>query len=257
MKDRALRRQRHARAGAVQPPARHRDRRPRRSLAYRVAPRSPAAPPPRPAAAASAAAPARRRTVAVGTGENLMALTFDDGPDPDWTPRLLDLLARHGAKATFFMVGSRAARHPELVARVAAEGHEIGNHTGTIRRCRGSAPRRSPTSSSAPARRWRRTARRCCARPTATRTAPSTSPRAASATARSAGTPPARTGSTATPRPSPACCSTRPSPAPSCCCTIRSIRGRRRRSATGRRRSRRSRRSSSGCPAGASSPSPS
>ena len=84
------------------------------SIAYRVPPRRPK----RPSA-----------IVSVRTRENLLALTFDDGPDPDWTPRLLDLLARHGAKATFFMVGSRAARHPELVARVAAEGHEIGNHT--------------------------------------------------------------------------------------------------------------------------------
>ena len=67
-------------------------------------------------------------TFAVATDERLMALTFDDGPDPEHTPRLLEVLARHGAKATFFMVGARAARHPELVARVAAEGHEIGNH---------------------------------------------------------------------------------------------------------------------------------
>ncbi len=67
--------------------------------------------------------------MAVRTDAKLIALTFDDGPDPDGTPRLLDALARHGAKATFFMVGARAARNPELVARVAAEGHEIGNHS--------------------------------------------------------------------------------------------------------------------------------
>ena len=73
--------------------------------------------------AGSTARPSRSRT-----DERLMALTFDDGPDPEHTPRLLEVLARHGAKATFFMVGARAARHPELVARVAAEGHEIGNH---------------------------------------------------------------------------------------------------------------------------------
>ena len=57
------------------------------------------------------------------------ALTFDDGPDPRWTPRVLDALAAHDAKATFFMVGERAQRHPELVARVVAAGHEVGNHT--------------------------------------------------------------------------------------------------------------------------------
>jgi peptidoglycan/xylan/chitin deacetylase (PgdA/CDA1 family)/glycosyltransferase involved in cell wall biosynthesis len=67
--------------------------------------------------------------VAVRTGEKLMALTFDDGPDPASTPELLEALARHGMRATFFLVGERAARHPELVARIAAEGHEIGNHS--------------------------------------------------------------------------------------------------------------------------------
>jgi peptidoglycan/xylan/chitin deacetylase (PgdA/CDA1 family) len=67
--------------------------------------------------------------VAVRTAERLAALTFDDGPDPVSTPAVLDALARHGMKATFFMVGARAARHPELVARVVAEGHEIGNHS--------------------------------------------------------------------------------------------------------------------------------
>jgi peptidoglycan/xylan/chitin deacetylase (PgdA/CDA1 family)/glycosyltransferase involved in cell wall biosynthesis len=68
-------------------------------------------------------------TVSVRTKAQAIALTFDDGPDPATTPVLLDLLARHGARATFFLVGARAARHPELVARIAAEGHEIGNHS--------------------------------------------------------------------------------------------------------------------------------
>ncbi len=67
--------------------------------------------------------------VSVATTRPIASLTFDDGPDPTYTPRLLDILARHGAKATFFMLGSRAAQHPELVARVAREGHEIGNHS--------------------------------------------------------------------------------------------------------------------------------
>lgn len=57
-----------------------------------------------------------------------MRLTFDDGPDPVWTPRLLDLLAAAGARATFFPIAPRAAAHPELIARMRAEGHEIGLH---------------------------------------------------------------------------------------------------------------------------------
>jgi peptidoglycan/xylan/chitin deacetylase (PgdA/CDA1 family) len=58
-----------------------------------------------------------------------IALTFDDGPNTAWTPRLLDALAEHRLKATFFMLGSRAEQEPELVRRVAAEGHLIGNHS--------------------------------------------------------------------------------------------------------------------------------
>ena len=58
-----------------------------------------------------------------------LALTFDDGPNPKWTPRLLDVLGEHGVKATFFMLGGRAQAEPELVRRVAAEGHLIGNHS--------------------------------------------------------------------------------------------------------------------------------
>ena len=58
-----------------------------------------------------------------------LALTFDDGPNPKWTPRLLDVLAKHDVKATFFMLGGRAEAEPQLVRRVAAEGHLIGNHS--------------------------------------------------------------------------------------------------------------------------------
>ncbi|MEW2331981.1 bifunctional polysaccharide deacetylase/glycosyltransferase family 2 protein [Micromonospora chersina] len=60
-----------------------------------------------------------------------IALTFDDGPDPQWTPKVLDVLARHHAPATFFVVGSQVARHPELAERMAREGHELGIHTFT------------------------------------------------------------------------------------------------------------------------------
>ncbi|GHH80226.1 bi-functional transferase/deacetylase [Streptomyces sulfonofaciens] len=60
-----------------------------------------------------------------------VALTFDGGPDPVWTPRLLDLLRAHHAHATFFLSGAQAARYPDLVRRIAAEGHEIGSNTYT------------------------------------------------------------------------------------------------------------------------------
>jgi glycosyltransferase involved in cell wall biosynthesis len=60
-----------------------------------------------------------------------VALTFDGGPDPVWTPRLLELLRRNGARATFFLHGAQAARHPELVRRIRTEGHEIGSNTYT------------------------------------------------------------------------------------------------------------------------------
>jgi peptidoglycan/xylan/chitin deacetylase (PgdA/CDA1 family) len=58
-----------------------------------------------------------------------LALTFDDGPDPTRTPLLLDALAELGVKATFFLLGKKVEAHPELAARIAREGHEIGNHT--------------------------------------------------------------------------------------------------------------------------------
>lgn len=58
-----------------------------------------------------------------------IALTFDDGPDPDRTPQILDALARAGASATFFLIGSRVAGCSALVRRILAEGHAIGNHT--------------------------------------------------------------------------------------------------------------------------------
>src|SRR5204862_7283673 len=58
-----------------------------------------------------------------------IALTFDDGPDPDVTPRVLDVLRAHGAKATFFVLGERAARFPDVVRRIRDEGHALGTHT--------------------------------------------------------------------------------------------------------------------------------
>ncbi len=62
------------------------------------------------------------------TREALVALSFDDGPHAVFTPEVLEILERYGAKATFFLIGERAERHPELVERIRAAGHEIGNH---------------------------------------------------------------------------------------------------------------------------------
>jgi len=62
-------------------------------------------------------------------GLGCVALTFDDGPDPVDTPKLLDLLREKGVKATFFVVGKRADQYPEIVRRAWAEGHLIANHT--------------------------------------------------------------------------------------------------------------------------------
>jgi peptidoglycan-N-acetylglucosamine deacetylase len=65
-----------------------------------------------------------------------VCLTFDDGPDPEHTPKLLDLLALHGCQATFFLLGHSAQRHPDLVCRIVNEGHSLGNHTFSHRRAR-------------------------------------------------------------------------------------------------------------------------
>lgn len=56
-------------------------------------------------------------------------LSFDDGPEPEHTPKLLDVLARHGVKASFFLVGEKIEQYPEIVARIVDEGHMIGNHS--------------------------------------------------------------------------------------------------------------------------------
>lgn len=110
------------------------------SIAFRTAP-----PLPRLASGEPAPSPSLRRLarrvlhrtlrpvagslVSVRTEAPCLALTFDDGPDPESTPQVLEALARHGMRATFFLVGERARRHPDLVARIAAAGHEIGNHS--------------------------------------------------------------------------------------------------------------------------------
>jgi peptidoglycan/xylan/chitin deacetylase (PgdA/CDA1 family) len=63
------------------------------------------------------------------TGERYVALTFDDGPDPRWTPQVLELLDRHDTKATFCVVGQLAEAYPGLVRRIAAAGHTLCNHS--------------------------------------------------------------------------------------------------------------------------------
>ena len=65
------------------------------------------------------------------TGRREVWLTVDDGPDPESTPKVLDLLEAHGARATFFLIGEKVRRHPELVAEILRRGHTVGNHTQT------------------------------------------------------------------------------------------------------------------------------
>lgn len=61
--------------------------------------------------------------------DHKLVLTFDDGPDPEWTPKVLDVLAEHDAHGVFFVTGTMASRHPDLVKRMVDEGHELGLHT--------------------------------------------------------------------------------------------------------------------------------
>jgi cellulose synthase/poly-beta-1,6-N-acetylglucosamine synthase-like glycosyltransferase/peptidoglycan/xylan/chitin deacetylase (PgdA/CDA1 family) len=99
-------------------------------------------PPPEtnPGSAAPAAVTAGGPVLRIGAGAAVItrtmpartiALTFDDGPDPRWTPQILDVLAHYHAHATFFQIGSKVDEHPELTRRVMAEGNEVGSHTFT------------------------------------------------------------------------------------------------------------------------------
>ncbi len=72
-----------------------------------------------------------------------VALTFDDGPDPIHTPKLLDLLHECDVRGTFFLVGQRVLRASELVRRIVDEGHEVGNHTWSHRNLWGCGPRQT------------------------------------------------------------------------------------------------------------------
>jgi peptidoglycan/xylan/chitin deacetylase (PgdA/CDA1 family) len=71
----------------------------------------------------------RNRMFERGARSDAVYLTFDDGPHPEYTPRLLDVLATSDAKATFFVVGQQCEKYPEIVRRIVGEGHQIGNHT--------------------------------------------------------------------------------------------------------------------------------
>ncbi len=66
-----------------------------------------------------------------GTQRKEVAITFDDGPDPEWTPKILDILKQNGVKATFFLIGGQVEKFPGVAKRIFNEGHEIGNHTFT------------------------------------------------------------------------------------------------------------------------------
>ncbi|AVH58452.1 MULTISPECIES: bifunctional polysaccharide deacetylase/glycosyltransferase family 2 protein [Streptomyces] len=69
------------------------------------------------------------RTTSLSVPDHRLVLTFDDGPDPIWTPKVLDVLKEHHAHAVFFVTGTMASRYPALVERMVAEGHEVGLHT--------------------------------------------------------------------------------------------------------------------------------
>ena len=71
------------------------------------------------------------RTIRRSGDNSALALTFDDGPNPKVTPRLLDLLDRHNARATFFLIGARVQEAPEIAREIVARGHAVGNHTYT------------------------------------------------------------------------------------------------------------------------------
>lgn len=74
-------------------------------------------------------APAPAKFNSIKTTRPVLALTFDDGPHPELTPKLLDILRQKGVRATFFVLGGNVAKYPEIARRIVAEGHEIANHS--------------------------------------------------------------------------------------------------------------------------------
>lgn len=83
-----------------------------------------------------------RTFIGVNHGSRQLALTYDDGPSPIWTPRLLEVLAKHEVRATFFMLGEHVERHADVAQAVASAGHVIGNHTFSHRNLIFSSPAR-------------------------------------------------------------------------------------------------------------------
>ncbi len=75
--------------------------------------------------------PSPYRIDAYGAPSKQVVISFDDGPDPQWTPKILDVLKQYNVKATFFTIGLEAEKYPGLLKRIYREGHEIGNHTFT------------------------------------------------------------------------------------------------------------------------------
>ena len=75
--------------------------------------------------------PKEEKINSVQTTQKVIALTFDDGPHPIYTPQLLDILSKNNVKATFFMIGASIKKYPLIVKQVVAKGHAIGNHTYT------------------------------------------------------------------------------------------------------------------------------
>src|SRR6266403_1090465 len=67
----------------------------------------------------------------IGAANKKIALSFDDGPDPKWTPKILDVLKQKNVPGVFFVIGNMANQRPDILKREYAEGHEIGNHTFT------------------------------------------------------------------------------------------------------------------------------
>ncbi len=88
-------------------------------------------PAPPPSAVATPPAPRKPTYNRCNVDGPFLALTFDDGPHPKNTPRLLDLLKERGVKATFYVIGQNVAQYPDIARRIVEEGHEIGNHSYT------------------------------------------------------------------------------------------------------------------------------
>ncbi|WP_431038600.1 polysaccharide deacetylase family protein [Streptomyces sp. P6-2-1] len=117
---------------ALPPPEEHDAKPPEPAPGPRTAPPGPASTAPAPAPPVRGAPFSR-----LSHAGHALALTFDDGPDPRWTPEVLAVLAEHGVRATFFVCGREAAKHPALLRRITDAGHLIGNHTWDHRRLTG------------------------------------------------------------------------------------------------------------------------